>query len=97
MAPESAKKVGEVLERGGVRQPKQNDHNNSNYYYDYVYNGNNHYYSCLYLLQLCCSWLCCWMTAIICLQCLLHLSMSLCCAYSHDYYYYYFHYPPQYP
>ena len=46
---------------------KKNDHNNSNYYYDYVYNCNNHYYSCLYLLQLCCSWLCCWMITIICL------------------------------
>ena len=29
-----------------------------NYYYDYVYYCNNHYYSCLYLLQLCCNWLC---------------------------------------
>ena len=29
-----------------------------NYYYDYAYYCNNHYYSCLYLLQLCCNWLC---------------------------------------
>ena len=37
------------MEHDSVRRPKQNDHNNSNYEYDYVYNCNNHYYSCLYL------------------------------------------------